>query len=121
MAGYSAKMRLLTGSFDDIPAVLDNNCTRWHPGETIRRDFIDNAVEPPVDVLWVIHAVTPAAEGGAWLHTHGLWRCGVPELEMLDVPARDASRAAELLSAIASRLLEEPLPAPGEPFRVGVE
>ncbi len=121
VAGYTSLMRLLTGSFEDIPAVLDANCGRWHPAETIRRDFIENEVEPPAEALWVIHAVTRGARAGAWLHTHGLWRCGVPELEMLDVPADLAPRAAELLNAIASRLLEEPLPDPGEAFGVGVD
>jgi hypothetical protein len=41
-------------------------------------------------------------------HTHGLHRCGRPELEMLEVPQRYVRTAADLLEAIAARSLDMP-------------
>jgi uncharacterized protein YegJ (DUF2314 family) len=45
----------------------------------------------------------------------------VPELEMLEVPARHAQAAAILINHVASLLLESPPPPPFEPMEVGPE
>ena len=76
------------------------------------------------EALWIVEAVSANQEdtgepGAAWLHTHGLWRCGLPELEMLEVPPAQVDAASEVITAMAGRLLEEPAPAPGEPFALG--
>jgi hypothetical protein len=41
-----------------------------------------------------------------WLHTHGLDRAGLPELEMMDVPIYLAGPASDLLRAVADYMLE---------------
>lgn len=123
-------VRLLAGSLADAPAVLDVNTARWFKREELEETFGNDEVEPPVDVLWVIHGVAPAgdgdgegdaAQGGVWLHTHGLWRCGAPELEMLEVPVDRADCAAELIGDVAGLLLERTPPEPGEPFEIGTD
>ena len=121
LVSFTALMRLLAGPFDDIPAVLDTNSMRWHPRDVLDEEFLVDHIEPPEDVLWIIHVVTREGSrgDGTWVHTHGLWRCGKPELEMLEVPAGQSGRAAELLNALAGRLLEEKLPDPDESFEVG--
>jgi uncharacterized protein YegJ (DUF2314 family) len=114
-------MRLVSGAFPQVPAVLDVNCGRWHPRAALDEHFAPGA-EPPESVLWTTHVAVSSQEDDdavAWLHTHGLARCGRPDLEMLEVPARLAERAAELLSALAGRMIEEAAPAPGAPFEAG--
>jgi hypothetical protein len=118
---FAALMKLLAGACDETPAVLDVNSGRWHPRRSLDEQFGADAV-PPEDVLWMTHVIVSApgdATANAWLHTHGLRRCGRPELEMVDVPVRYADRAAELLGGLAGRLLEDGIPAPGAPFAVG--
>ena len=119
---FVALMRLIADALNTAPAVLDVNTTQWHTRQNLAEQFDDSSIEPPVEILWVIQAVSnnndPSA-GSSWLHTHGLWRCGKPELEMLEVPADKTIRACELLNTIAGRLLEEQLPAPGEPMIIG--
>ncbi|MHC4448283.1 MAG: DUF4026 domain-containing protein, partial [Planctomycetota bacterium] len=117
-------LRLLAGAFPDAPAVLDVNTTRWHRRPALDELLADDSIESPADTLWLIHVVQakrndPPEQTVAWLHTHGLWRCGRPELEMLDVPADEAAVAAELLSGIADLLLDDTLPPPGAPFEIG--
>jgi hypothetical protein len=120
--GFAGLMRLLAGTSDELSAVLDANSGRWHTRQALDEHFRADA-EAPEDVLWMTHVVGSAAddEGPAttWLHTHGLWRCGRPELEMIGVPDTSADEAAELLAGIAGRILEEGMPSPGKPFAVG--
>jgi hypothetical protein len=121
LGDFTALMKLLTAAFDELPAVLDVNSGRWHPRGALDEHFGAGA-EPPEDVLWMTHVIVSAAgdeTASAWLHTHGLWRCGLPELEMIEVPIRYVDRAAELLAGLAGRMLEEGIPAPGEPFAAG--
>lgn len=101
---------------DDIPAVLDLNTSRWHPRESLDRTFA-GGIEPPASSLWVTHVVHDGEV--AWIHTHGLRRCGLPEIEMLGVPKRYHDPGAALVETIAGRLLEAAPPAPGHPFPVG--
>ena len=116
---FTALLGLLAQAFADVPAVLDTNSGRWHPRAVLDEQFATGAVEPPEDVLWIIQSVSRKKEGCVWLHTRGLFRCGRPELEMLDVPPASAAAADALLNTIAGRLLEEPVPGPGQPFPVG--
>jgi len=46
----------------------------------------------------------------AWLHTHGLRRCGTVEVELVDVPKERVCDMKMLLQAAASRLIEEAAP-----------
>jgi hypothetical protein len=118
---FATLVRRMIDLAPDTPAILDVNCTSWHPRDAIQHAFIDAPVEPPVDVLWIIQAVAPARAraGGVWLHTHGLWRCGRPELELVDVPPAHANAAAGLLNDVAALWLESDLPAPDAPFEIG--
>jgi hypothetical protein len=118
---FTFLLKLLAAAFDELPAILDVNCGRWHPRRALSEHFGADAA-PPEDSLWMTHIVVSAPNDDAacaWLHTHGLRRCGRPELEMIEVPVRDVDAAAELLAGLAGRLLEEGAPAPGEPLAVG--
>ncbi len=118
LGDFARMIRWLAGSVADLPALLDANSGRWHPRDALQEGLLADDLPPLPEALWIVHSVGNA-DGSTWLHTHGLSRCGRPELEMLEVPQRYATAACELLSAIAGRLLEEPLPPPGEPYEIG--
>ena len=106
----------------DAPAILDTVTWRYFRS----RELQDLAADPPAelsaDALWTIHAVNDPAgrrASGAWIHTHGLLRCGVPELEMLEVPPQHVNAAAGLVNAVAEFLLDQGIVPPHEPFEVG--
>lgn len=126
LTDYLNLMTLIAGAFSDVSAVLDVNTTRWHTRQELDEVFAPDDVEPPAEVLWVVQAVQQGPECAAgerlvWLHTHGLWRCGAPELEMLGVPLEYSDPAAELMNDIAALLLERPPPAPGAPLDIGTD
>jgi hypothetical protein len=120
---FTTIMRIVAGAFPQVPAVLDVNSGRWHPRAALDRHFAPGAA-PPESVLWTTHVAGASPDDDdavAWLHTHGLPRCGRPDLEMIEVPVRWAQSAAELLSALAGRVIEEGAPDPGAPFEAGPE
>lgn len=126
-------MRIITAAANDPPAVLDVEPGKWHLRPALEELFLNDDMEPPGDVLWSIHAVgldigedcdgeddcSHDHDGPVWLHTHGLWRCGKPELEMLDVPTEHALAAGHILNTLAELMLEGELAEPGEPFEIG--
>lgn len=116
-------MRFLAKLITNCPAILDVNCGRWFPREAIEKQFftqIDEVIiDPPEDVLWLIHAIGQEETATVWVHTHGLLRCGNPELEMLQVPIDQVTQSCELINTIAGRLLEERPPEPGCDMQIG--
>jgi len=129
IADFSALLRMVTRAFDDSPAALDVNTARWLPRRVLHGFFAESELDPPADLLWIIHGVQSGGgphgdhddseSGGVWLHTHGLWRCGMAELEMLDVPPEYAEEAGGLINAIAELAFENDLPEPGDRFSPG--
>lgn len=121
---YACLVEMIARALPSAPAVLDVNTTRWFPRAELDEIFL-NEIEPPAEVLWVVQAVMSEPDGDdeplVWLHTHGLWRCGVPELEMLEVPGDYIEAAAELVNDVASLILEQPAPQPGESLEIGTE
>jgi uncharacterized protein YegJ (DUF2314 family) len=124
LSAHTFVMKVLAAAFFESPAILDVNCAMWHTREELDSMYLSDEVEPPFDGLFIIHSIgrdrgEKPRDEAVWLHTHGLWRCGLPELEMLEVPREHVDVAATLLNEIASLLFEYPPPAAGEPFEVG--
>jgi uncharacterized protein YegJ (DUF2314 family) len=118
---YFHLMALLTGALPELTGVMDvANARRWTRRELDEQFQAADAV-PNEEHLWTITAVAAREDDEApmMLFTTGLARCGVPELEMLEVPARHAQAAAILINHVASLLLESPPPSPREPMEVG--
>src|SRR5204863_1250305 len=69
--------------------------------------------------LFAIHSVGPSSGETFWVHTHGLARARVPELDLLGVPPGGREAAGELLDATAALLLAHGVPPRGAPFPVG--
>jgi uncharacterized protein YegJ (DUF2314 family) len=112
-------MRLLMDRVPDSPGLIDVNTSTWHPRTELLPQLKGDALEAPADLLWITHVVQ-SPQHGAWLHTHGLWRCGRPDLDMLDVPDTALGTAAELMSHAADLMLElQETPQPGQPFALG--
>jgi uncharacterized protein YegJ (DUF2314 family) len=125
---YIALMRLLAGACPDIPAVLDSMTRQWFLRSELDVLFLADDPAATEEVLWRVHAAGHSerldVDGSVWLYTIGLWRCGKPELEILEVPGRHISAAATLLNGIAALAVNGPLPNPdvvgvvGENLRV---
>lgn len=103
-------------------AVLDASTGRWFHGPELDGEILDPELGPPEDVLWRVQAVSTSEDleqGTVWLFTRGLLRCGLPELELLEVPGASASAASRILDALAGLLLEDGPPPPEVPYAIG--
>lgn len=118
LTAFREIVHAIAGAYPRIPAILDLDTTRWYPRAELENVFAPGGIEPAAEVLWTIQLVEGRA-GVTWLHTHGLRRCGRPELEMLEVPVARAAQAADLLQDVAGLLLERDVPAPGTAFEIG--
>jgi hypothetical protein len=123
LSDFIRLLRLFGRAFPDSPAILNVNTEGWHTRDELDETLLPEEIEPHPSLLWIVHAIgeKPASEPDAtvWVYTRGLARCGRPELEMLEVPAKYARVAAPLLSGIAELALEQPLPPPGVPMEIG--
>lgn len=125
LAHFTSAMRLVDLLVPDAPSILDVATRfRWDRAG-LERYFLGPAPDPPDHVLWAAHASTrsrtPGPEDSTWLRTSGLWRCGRPELEMLDLPFKHVNAGIALLQGISSLMLEMMPPAPGLAWRLGPE
>ena len=119
--GWGRLATVLASSADAV-AIIDATTGRWFDRAEIDGDLLDAELGPPEDVLWRVQAVSGHEnldEGTLWLYTRGLLRCGLPELEILELPGRYAASGARLLDAMAGLLLEDGAPPPEIPYPLG--
>ncbi len=118
LVDYHRQLQVLAAAAPDAPVVVDLPATAVRSGTWVR-DVASASVPPSPLSLFQIHAVGPEGAGNGWLHTHGLIRCGLVELEMVDVPEEAAETLGEFMNTVASAFLDLGLPEAGETFAVG--
>ncbi|MFO0948128.1 MAG: DUF4026 domain-containing protein [Planctomycetota bacterium] len=123
VADYLNQLRLCESiSRDWAPVIYDASSFRFRTPEDVRH-LLASRTLPRTSCLFTVHKVadprTRSEESLHWLHTHGLERAGIPDLEMFNVPARLIPAACELLEAVAELWLEFGTPEPQTPFAIG--
>jgi hypothetical protein len=106
----------LAAGGDALLAIYDDGAERLlAPG--LARKLISAPLAPRD--LFSIQSVGPGASETYWVHTHGLARARVPELDLLSVPKEGREAAGDLLDAAAALLLAHGVPPRAAPFPVG--
>ena len=125
LRAFVAAMRMAQAITPGTPAILDVASSTWHGTGSLERWFAPVDADPPTWILWSAHAVCRDREQRpghpSWIRSAGLWRCGLPELEILDLPTEHIPAGVALVHAVAELLLEAPPPAPGERWTIGQE
>ena len=119
---YFMAVGLIAGSMPDLVAMLDVVTSEVFDRATLDRLFLAEGAKPMDRVLWRLGRYEALADGDAstvLVGTCGLSRCGLPELEMCEVPRQHADAAAVLLHTLAGLLLESPAPPPGFELEIG--
>lgn len=106
-SAYQAQVAVVHALAPEALAVYDANAQTLMSPPCVA-DLAAVEVPAPPSRLYSIHVVL--GEGLAWMHTHGLRRCGTVELELVDVPKARITDMKALLEAAASRLIEEAAP-----------
>lgn len=121
---YFMVMGLLGGSLPDIIAVLDVVTGEVNSREQLEHEFIAEAATPTDRPLWKMARYGPLPGGNeacVMLGTQGLARCGLPELEMDEVPVDLADQASVIIFSLVGTLLGGDVPQPGGRITIGDE
>jgi len=97
---FHEQMKITHLIVENPSAVLDAAACRLH-STTWFKSIVTSKTPPDPSNLFTIHAVEDDESGDYWLHTHGLIRCGMPELEMMGVENDIASNLGQLIQTVA--------------------
>lgn len=76
---------------------------------------------PSTDYLYTVHSIYDESGESPmyWFHTHGLTRCGSPEIEMMNF-TREPKVMFDMINMIAKKFVDDPAPE-GESFAVAYD
>lgn len=117
---YHLQVKLAVAMMPDMLAVVDESAeciinARW------MHLAAQSSVLPGATSLFTVQAVSDP-NNKVWLHTHGLTRCGLYELEILDSDIDHYNDHYHVLSTLASRLLDkgDDMPQPLDSVALGM-
>lgn len=117
LISYHLQIKMIDAMFSSgVLAVLDSSAEKILSGRWVALAASSN-VPPAPRYLFTVQAVCEEDGDDVWLHSHGLNRCGVTELEVLGSTRDNYNAHYQVIEAMANRLLEmeEPL-QPKEPL-----
>lgn len=119
-ADYQMQLRLCDAiSAAGSPVIYDANAFLFRTLQDLHHLTVART-PPRIGCLYTVHKVPDdSGEDMYWLHTHGLERAGVPELELFGVPGKLLHAGCELMEAVAGLWIEYQTPEPDAPFEIG--
>ncbi len=114
---YMFQLKLVNSLFDKTLCLVDLSTSSIFSGKWLREVCRMSAMPSPT-YLFTIHSIL-GDNGEVWQHTHGLRRCNLFELEVLNVTKETAEKCGNLLSYLGLFLLTSDKPREYEPLFVG--
>ena len=112
------QLRFIDTLFPEMLAVLDCPSEKLLSGKWVSLAACSNVLPAP-RYLFTVQAISDGGEE-IWLHTHGLKRCGLYELEILCSNKQFANEHYKMIESFALRMLESEEPIkPGEGVFIG--
>lgn len=116
LASYHLQLKLIHAMIPDALAVIDDSSEKILSGRWVSL-AAKSKVPPAPRYLYTAQAVAGEEDACVWLHTHGLNRCGCPELEVLNSNKENYQEHYNVLETLANRMLEDKeIPAFGNPY-----
>lgn len=101
---FSLQIKVIWALIPSLVGVIDDNAMKILPPKLVKM-FAESKYPISPNDLYMIHAVYDEA-GNVWLHTHGLNRCGITELEILNANQENGISYQNILSAFANYTIE---------------
>lgn len=116
LVSYHVQLRIIMTMVPDLVAVMDESSEKLLAGKWVKF-AAESSVPPAPRYIYTVQAVSSEDNDCVWLHSHGLNRCGIQELEILDSKKDTYQEHYNVIETLANRLLEmeEPLQN-GEPL-----
>lgn len=102
---YHLQLKLALAMIPDMLGIMDESAEKMLPAAWVKMTA-ESKVLPSANTLYNVQAVSND-EGETWLHTHGLCRCGLTELEILNSDQQNYNNHYNLISTFASYLLDK--------------
>ena len=102
---YHLQLKLAAAMIPDMLGVMDESAEKMLPTNWVKM-AASSKVLPSANDLYNVQAVSNDS-GEIWLHTHGLCRCGLTELEILNSDQDNYNNHYNLISTLASFLLDK--------------
>ena len=114
---YHAQLKIIHTLLPDLLAVLDASSEKILSGKWVAL-AAESMIAPSPRYIYTVQAVG-GDDTSVWLHSHGLNRCGLPEIEVLDSTKDTYEKHYHVLETMANHMLEreEPLEK-GEPLYI---
>ena len=104
MDSYHLQLKLIDTILPEKIAVFDDSAEKIMAGDWVKM-AAQSMVAPAPKYLFTTQAVSDES-GEIWLHTHGLNRCAVTELEILDSTRDTYKTHYNIIETMAKRLLD---------------
>lgn len=104
---YHLQLKLIYAMIPEMVALCDESAERMLNKKWVELAVKSNVLPAPIS-LYTVQAVYD--ENEVWLHTHGLCRCNLHEIEILGSNKDDSRTHYDLISNYACRLLDEKNP-----------
>ena len=101
---YHLQLKLIYAMIPEMVALCDESAERMLNKKWVELAAKSNVLPSPTS-LYTVQAVYD--ENEVWLHTHGLCRCNLHEIEILGSNKDDSRTHYDLISSYACRLLDE--------------
>lgn len=102
------QLRILDAMFPEILAVLDEPSEKLLSGKWVAL-AAKSKILPAPRYLFTVQAISDDGEE-IWLHTHGLKRCGLYEIEILGSTKETCNDHYKMMETFATRMLESEEP-----------
>lgn len=102
---FHLQLKLAVALVPDLIGLLDESAEKMLPAKWVVMTAESN-VSPNPKSLFTVQAVADK-NNKVWLHTHGLCRCGIPELEILESDQENYQNHYNLICAYAMYLLDK--------------
>lgn len=117
LASYHAQLKVIDAMLPDKLAVLDDSSEKLLSPLWVSL-AASSQIHPSPNYIFTVQAVG-GEDGQVWLHTHGLNRCGISDLEILESDRDNYQSHYHIIANAASRLLEMEELQPKEPLYLG--
>ncbi|MCI8272947.1 MAG: DUF4026 domain-containing protein [Clostridia bacterium] len=102
---YHLQLKLALAMIPNMIGVMDESAERMLPTSWVQM-AANSKVLPSSNDLFTVQVVSDN-DSKVWLHTHGLCRCGVTELEILQSDKENYNNHYNLLTTFASYLIDK--------------
>lgn len=106
LESYHLQLKIIDTIFPETLGIMDCSAEKILSGAWAAL-AAKSATPPAPRYIFTTQAVY-SGEDDVWLHTHGLNRCGIMELEVINSTKETSQNHYHVIESVASRLIDEP-------------